>query len=157
MHINKQCVLLILTISCINTAISMQDYATDEEQREIRILVGNKATYITRFARIDDHNPEHMICLGKWLSEQRKNIIETRKWNLLVKHLEKTVVVCDCHCEDNQTTIAVKKVVIETALMLKPNEDCSQLLADAARKAVHNYYHMCAVESALFSNGRGAS
>ncbi len=113
--------------------------ASYEQQQKIRELVGDKADYIFIFGREDKPNPEHMLLLGKWLTEQRNNTPETTLWNAVVDYLDGSVDYCRCVCRKNQRTAAVAKIVRETAYALNPGEDCAQLLADRAQDALQEF------------------
>ncbi len=127
MLFNKKILLATLCMLFHGAILSME---TDMELW--KKTIGN----IIIFARTPDHDPQHMLLLGTWLTEQRNSISETHTWNMLVEKVTGPILLCPCPCLEDKMTTAVRNIVKEVAYTLKPGQDCSQLLADRAQEAI---------------------
>jgi hypothetical protein len=124
MSLIKRILFIALSMPFHGAIISMQ--TEDIYEQKVRIA---------QFIHEEDHNPQHIALVGRWLTEKRNNVSDYEEWEIIINFVT-SVGHCRCDCLSNKITYAIQEAVKQVARNLQPGQDCSQLLVDHAQAAI---------------------
>jgi len=140
-QINKKILLAALSISFHGAVMSM-------EQAELKQHAESVSEYIQN--TFDKRYEQNIQLLAKWLVQKRDNISDTDTWNDLIKELHDKIQVPQCNPDHLKMPTscgcgfitAHRKVIIDKAYKLQPNQNDTQLIKDIEQGLYREIYQL---------------